>query len=240
MTSRYLCGLFLLVTACSGTTVGGGKGDEGTTKQQLKQAASEAAHSNAPAADGDVCANEGWYGDGECDTFCQDADSADCTRTPGDGVVCAEFIEAPNGFCSRLASDPCISQDPDCNFVKDPIVCPAIAQLPDGVCKDDPTNPCLYLSDPDCQGTIDPSQPSGPIVCATVVQAPDGVCTDDPEDKCDQFQDPDCAGGTPGNPGDGEGSDPVVCATYIEESDCVCKRDPADPCIFQDPDCKKQ
>jgi hypothetical protein len=33
-----------------------------------------------------------------------------------DGVVCAAFIEQPDGKCSRPDDDPCRSQDPDCTL----------------------------------------------------------------------------------------------------------------------------
>ena len=32
----------------------------------------------------------------------------------GSGVVCAAFIEQPDGKCSRAEDDPCRAQDPDC------------------------------------------------------------------------------------------------------------------------------
>ena len=36
----------------------------------------------------DVCALKGWYGDGECDTFCKNPDP-DCRPTPTDTTDCA-------------------------------------------------------------------------------------------------------------------------------------------------------
>jgi hypothetical protein len=263
MKTKYLSGLLLLVVACSGGQTTGGDGTGNATKAQLKQAAAQAHGENESSGSGDVCANEGWYGDGECDTFCQDADAKDCTPN-SDGVVCAAFLEEENGFCSRKPGDPCIGQDPDCG--SDGPICTAIAREPDGVCKEDPSDPCGVFQDPDCNsgGGGTPTDPADPIVCTDISQLPDGVCTDDPKDPCDVYQDPDCQGGSepsyPGTPAckvapepsdgvcsrkpsdpcvtaDPDCTEPVACAEYIELSDGVCGREPNDPCIFQDPDC---
>lgn len=52
-----------------------------------------------PGADGDVCEEYGWYGDGVCDDFCPQPDTADCSGTdpgtdpgtnPGGGASCVE------------------------------------------------------------------------------------------------------------------------------------------------------
>ena len=133
MHTKYLTGLMLLMVACSGGQTTGG--DSGQSEAELKKAAAEA-HGKKDAPTGDVCASNGWYGDGECDPFCQDYDSVDCTPD-SDGIACAAFIEEANGFCSRKADDPCISQDPDCgpgstdpSDPSDPIICPAIALEP--------------------------------------------------------------------------------------------------------------
>jgi hypothetical protein len=37
-------------------------------------------------------------------------------KNDGSGVVCAAFIEQPDGKCSRADDDPCRSQDPDCRL----------------------------------------------------------------------------------------------------------------------------
>lgn len=240
MKTKFLTGLVLLATvACSGGQTTGGNDPGGQSSvAELKRAAAEAQASGT--AQGDVCGSSGWYGDGECDTFCQDADSVDCEPDPG-GIHCAEFIEKPNGFCSRLAEDPCISQDPDCSpgstdpgTPDDPIICTAISQLPDGVCKPDPADPCVYYQDPDCSmGGGTPSNPGEPggsdpstPICKAVPENADGVCSREPSDPCLAL-DPDCV-------------PDVACAEYIEVSDGVCKRDATDPCIFQDPDCVKK
>ena len=269
MKTKFLTGLvFLAAVACSGGQTTRGDEPGGQSVTELKKAAAEAAANGS--AQGDVCGTKGWYGDGECDTFCQDADAVDCVPDPG-GVHCAEFIEQPNGYCSRTPSDPCISQDPDCKGTPDdPIVCTLISELPDGVCKADPTiDLCAFYQDPDCQGATDPGTPDDPIICPAIAELPDGACQADPTtNPCGYYQDPDCSmgGGVPSDPGtpickavpenaDGtcsrEPSDPclaldpdcvpdVACAEYIELSDGVCKRDPADPCIFQDPDCAQK
>ncbi|MDF3067716.1 MAG: Kazal-type serine protease inhibitor domain protein [Polyangiaceae bacterium] len=234
MKTKFLCGLLLLAVGCSGgQTTRGGDGGESAT-QELKRAAAEARASSPRPPSGDVCASEGWYGDGECDTFCRDADSKDCTPD-SDGFVCALFLEEANGLCTRRADDPCIGQDPDCAAVVEPAIeCPAIAQAPDGVCKDDPSNVCVYLSDPDCGRSAPgvPTTPTPPIYCAAIAQEADGVCKDDPSNECAIYQDPDCWGAIEPSP-----AEPVICAAYIELPDGVCKREKSDPCISQDPDC---
>src|SRR5512146_396640 len=104
MNTKYLTSLLLLVAACSGGQTTGGNGDE--TTLQLKKAAADAQANHT--AQGDACQAHGWYGDGECDRFCGNVDSVDCTPVSGGpGVVCAAFVEEPNGFCSRKAEDPC-------------------------------------------------------------------------------------------------------------------------------------
>ena len=206
MKTIYLTSLVLLMAACSGGHTA--PGDGGQTHAELKKTAAEAAASGATSSD--VCGDNDWYGDGECDTFCRDADSVDCAPDCVGGVVCAAFIEEANGYCSRTAEDPCIGQDPDCtggNVLPDePIACPAIAELPNGVCNRDSDDPCRS-QDPDC-----PVQGGG------------------------SGSNPGMGGGgsVPGDPGMGGG---VACAEYIEVPDGVCARDPNDPCIFQDPDC---
>jgi hypothetical protein len=245
MKTKYLIGLVLLVTACSGgQTTSGDKG--GQSQAQLKKAAAEA-HSKGSDGGADVCVTHGWYGDGECDTFCQDADSGDCGVN---GTVCAAFIEEPNGLCSRKPNDPCIGQDPDCGVTthphdpgddpttpphptpgdptKPPVACPTVISEPDGVCEPfDATNPCAYYEDGDCVangGGGDETPPDqGPPSCKAVPEPSDGVCNREPTDPC-IAADPDCVV-------------PVACAAYIEQSDGECKREPSDPCIFQDPDC---
>jgi hypothetical protein len=251
MKTMYLTSLLLLVVACSGgQTTGGATGGE--SKVQLKKAAADAKASGS--AQGDACAEHGWYGDGECDSFCQDVDSVDCTPATGGEVVCTLILESSDGVCGRKREDPCIGQDPDCANVdpgpSDPIVppmpvppgliCPAIALKANGVCDADfQKDPCLFYADPDCAG-VDPlpneppdgaggtggSVPSDPGMpsCKIAPEPSDGVCSRAPNDPC-VAADPDC-------PTDS------VCAAYIEQSDGECKREPTDPCIFQDPDCR--
>jgi len=237
MKTKYLTGLVWLMVACSGgQTTTGDNGGQSTA--QLKKAAADA-HANG-SAQGDVCGEHGWYGDGECDTFCQDADTRDCAV--GGPTACALILENSNGSCDRKPDDPCISQDPDCvpNAVhptpgeptgpSEPSLCPAILLLPDGVCMFDPKDPCAY-EDPDC---------SIPTVCPGFLLLPDGVCMFDPKDPC-AYEDPDCSvpngGAGGGSAGGGTPPEPPVCAQYIEQADGICKRDAKDPCIFQDPDC---
>jgi hypothetical protein len=231
MKTKYLACLALFAFGCSGGQVtGGDDGDE--TQAELKRSAAQAMAQGT--ASGDVCVEHGWYGDGECDTFCADFDNQDCTpTTSGPPVACAAFIELSDGKCGRSADDPCKGQDPDCTATgqpdpTEPIACLAIAQVADGVCKPDPNDPCVALQDPDCN-SIPPSAPVDPIACTAIAQVADGVCKTDPADPCLAFQDPDCKG---------DGGTGVICAQYVELADGVCKREPSDPCQFQDPDCQ--
>jgi len=44
-----------------------------------------------------------------------------CTAIVCDPVFCAEFVEEPDGVCSRFPLDPCIGQDPDCGDAPAPM-----------------------------------------------------------------------------------------------------------------------
>src|SRR5882724_5061018 len=126
MKMKYLGALGLMLAACGGQAAS----DGGTTKPDqsaLKKAAAEAVgNGTAPS---DLCAANGWYGDNVCDTFCQDKDT-DCAPKGVTATFCAEFIEAPNGVCSRKADDPCIFQDPDCGQATPPHPTPGPIQGP--------------------------------------------------------------------------------------------------------------
>ncbi len=231
--------LLLAVVGCSGAT----NDSTGQTELEQKEAAANAAASGDSA--GDACAEHGWYGDGVCDSFCDDRDT-DCAVV-GEPVVCAEFMESGDGVCGRQPSDPCIFQDPDCDLSSpgDPgdgggVVCALIAESPDGVCNRADDDPCAF-QDPDCGQGTDPGGGTGgstggtggydcdvsKVSCEIAIACPDGevptangLCYGPcvPKDQCRE-------------------PDPVVCATYIEESDGVCSRAPDDPCRGQDPDC---
>jgi hypothetical protein len=43
-----------------------------------------------------------------------------CTLALCEPVVCAAFVEAPDGVCSRFPLDPCKTQDPDCVTPNEP------------------------------------------------------------------------------------------------------------------------
>ena len=89
MKSRYLAALLLLVAGCSGSTTEGPTAS-GSELERKRIAAEEAADDS-----GDVCAQNEWYGDGQCDSFCPGADT-DCVPS-SDPVVCADFEETPDG-----------------------------------------------------------------------------------------------------------------------------------------------
>src|SRR4051812_3693345 len=202
MNTKYLTSLVLLVVACSGGQTAGGEG--GDSQAQLKKAAADAKANGS--SHGDACQEHSWYGDGECDRFCQDVDSLDCTASVG-GVHCAEFVETANGFCSRIAEDPCIGQDPDCAAVDpsppkpgDPLICPAIALEADGVCSANDANPCLFYEDPDCSAgePTPPSPPGDPLLCPAIAYEADGVCSPyDAKNPCLFYGDPDCTAVAP-------------------------------------------
>jgi hypothetical protein len=190
--------LMILAAACSSDVR-----DEQPNKATVSQAIGQGEDL------GDVCAEHGWYGDGECDSFCSSHDEADCSGTT---VACAEFIESPDGVCSRPADDPCLFQDPDCS--DEPVACPAIAMEPNGVCELPDSDPCQFI-DPDCAGDDD-------IACPALYSPPDGVCSLPDSDPC-QFIDADCpqpgdddpstppddgGGSVPGSPGSSDGSEP--------------------------------
>jgi hypothetical protein len=73
---------------------------------------------------------------------------------PGSGVVCAQYVMAPDGVCSLPADDPCLFHDPDCkgdgSTPGGGIACAEFIMNPDGVCSLPPDDPCLF-QDPDCK-----------------------------------------------------------------------------------------
>lgn len=156
----------------------------------------------------DVCADNAWYGDGECDHWCPMADN-DCDEN----VVCAAYIEESDGLCRRAAQDPCRGQDPDCDVS---CVEPNFPG-PDGVCAFDRTDPCVAQRDPDCNDGV---------TCARYIEMSDNVCSRPESDKC-RFQDPDC-----------NDIGPIECPAIAQFPDGVCSPDPNDPCVaLSDPDC---
>ncbi len=215
----------LFVTGCYGTTA---PTDESASEASLKETAA-----NKVAA-GDVtedpCAENNWYGDSVCDTFCFDTDS-DC-QGKGEPVVCAEFIELEDGACSRPETDPCRFQDPDCSVNAPPepddtVVCALYLELEDGVCSRPEDDACRF-QDPDCVdqgGTYDCD--TSKIICQTfapVDPCPEGLVRSVVDGCYGECVEPaECA--------------PVACLAYIEESDGVCSREANDPCKGQDPDC---
>jgi kielin/chordin-like protein len=55
-----------------------------------------------------------------CNTCGCDDGSVSCTEIACDPVFCAEFVEEPDGVCSRFPLDPCIAQDPECVSAPEP------------------------------------------------------------------------------------------------------------------------
>src|SRR5688572_24819885 len=133
MKSTIFAALFVLVAGCSGATTN----DDDTTEGELERKRIAAEQAAAGTSSGDACAQNGWYGDEVCDSFCVETDTDCVMPDPGGGggsdpVVCAAFLETENGVCSRPDDDPCRMQDPDCNdepIGDDPVVCAAIAEV---------------------------------------------------------------------------------------------------------------
>jgi hypothetical protein len=228
MRHRNWIALSVALFGCSGATTEGPV----TTSELKSKAAADLA---AGTAQGDPCADNRWYGDAECDSFCPNADT-DCVPA-GDPVVCAEFMEVSNGVCSRPADDPCLFQDPDCDSAPPGgaggssgggVVCAMISEVSDGVCGRPADDPCIF-QDPDCTtdpppGTYDcdlskiTCQTFAPVICpdgqvSSVIDSCYGPCVDPSE----------CA--------------PVACTAISEVPDGVCSRPDSDPCRGQDPDC---
>ncbi len=118
---------------------------------------------------------------------CNDG-SVICTLALCEPVLCAAFIEEPDGVCSRFPLDPCRSQDPDCD--EGGSTCEVAGQtFPDGsaVPSGDSCNSCgcndgsVACTEVACE----------PVACALFVEESDGVCSRFPLDPCIS-QDPDC------------------------------------------------
>ncbi len=227
-TMKYLGALGLLLAACGGQANTGSSGS-GVDQAPLKKAAAEAVANGS--ATSDACAANGWYGDKVCDSFCQDKDS-DCVSHEDTATVCAEFIEASDGTCSRPSDDPCLFQDPDCEQVVHPTpgkpptsgpgtVCAEYIEEPDGKCSRPATDPCIG-QDPDCTN----GSGGGGVACPAIVEQPDGKCSLPDTDPC-QSIDPDCVHSHP----------ITVCPTIVEAPDGVCSLAADDPCPSVDPDC---
>jgi hypothetical protein len=237
MKSTTFAALFLLVAGCSGSTTDGA--NTNGSELERKRIAAEQAASGTSA--GDACAENEWYGDGVCDSFCAEADTDCVPGNPGgdDPIVCALFVEESDGACRRPGDDPCRFQDPDCEAddpvepdPDEPVACAAISEVADGVCSRPEDDPCR-TQDPDCIEPTDP--PAGGYDCDL-----SNVACEIVEPTCGEGEVPTANGFCYGPcvPKD-QCADPggVVCAAYIEESDGVCSRAEGDPCRSQDPDC---
>ncbi len=187
---RRLIGLLVVTFGCSGAATSSPTGDSAA---KLRAAQDHA----RGTSNGDVCSTQGWYGDGECDTFCTNTDT-DCVPHAGGGsgepIVCAAFSEVSDGVCKRPATDACRSQDPDCDAPEG--VCALISEVPNGSCTR-PSNDACRFQDPDCNtqpGVIDCDtaqlrcQTFAAVICPdgqvpTVVNGCYGPCVD--KSQCD-------------------------------------------------------
>jgi hypothetical protein len=74
-------------------------------------------------------------------------DKAECAP-----IVCPAISEVSDGVCSRPATDPCQSIDPDCSTGSSDggtAVCAMYIESSDGVCSRAADDPCIF-QDPDC------------------------------------------------------------------------------------------
>ena len=124
-----------------------------------------------------------------CNTCSCSDGSVNCTLALCEPSICATFIEAPDGVCSRFPLDPCRGQDPDCTL-SDGSCEVAGETFPDGsaVPSGDSCNSCSCSEG----GVLCTLALCEPVVCALFVEAPDGECSRFPLDPC-RLQDPDCA-----------------------------------------------
>jgi hypothetical protein len=237
MMNRTFAALLVLVAGCSGATTDG----QDTSSNELERKRIAAEQNSAGTSTGDACAENQWYGDGVCDSFCDKADTDCIPDDPNNGgdsdpVVCALFLEGSDGVCTRPGDDPCRFQDPDCESGEpvpdpdEPVACAAIIELSNGVCTRPENDPCRS-QDPDC---IPGDPPNGGYQCTSEV-----ICDSLPP-TCADGEVPSIQGGCWGVcvPKD-ECADPppVACDSYLEASDGVCSREEGDECRFQDPDC---
>jgi hypothetical protein len=151
-------------------------------------------------ADCDICEELGWYGDGECDDFCDQTDTADC------GGVSARYM-APmpenctdgydNDFDGRFDCD-----DTDCSA--DPACTPSaryMAPLAE-VCDDGTDNDGdgdIDCEDSDCFGDchcrVTPRYMAPQEICDDGIDNDADCAVDCDDDSC--ADDPACTGGTP-------------------------------------------
>lgn len=147
-----------------------------------------------------------------CNTCSCDDGSVSCTEALCEPTLCALFIEAPDGVCSRFPLDPCIAQDPDCTSGGTCEVAgetiPNGAEVPSG----DSCNTC------ECNdgAVICTLALCGPVICAQFIEQSDGDCSRLPLDPC-KFQDPDCADAAEPNPPP-PFSDPVITRDPLQPS----------------------
>jgi hypothetical protein len=147
---RALLVLPLMMLGCDGSD-----GAPDLTKE-----AASAAAADASADDGtDVCADQDWYGDGACDTFCLLPDP-DCFCGGFGDLGCEAGLE-----CVDDPTDDCDpeTQNYDCAGTCQPPPSPPAPQFcggfgdigcPDGLeCVDDPSDDCdLTTGNADCGG----------------------------------------------------------------------------------------
>jgi hypothetical protein len=152
---------------------------------------------------GDICADNGWYGDGTCDTTCPQPDP-DCeggTNGGGNGGDTGDLCQDLGWYGDGICDDFCPNPDPDCtggggggggsnNNGGTSDFCEEYGWYGDGFCDSDCPQP-----DPDCGGG------SGTDECETNGWYGDGIC----DSFCPQ-PDPDCGGGggTGTEPGENE------------------------------------
>lgn len=103
---RFLSAIIIAVPALSlvacGSTIGGGPGT-GHTKDEAR------AMGGVDAQGNDICAAEGWYGDGVCDDFCPMGDQNDCSVTnqcPSHTDPAVHYVGDPQTCLAALFACP--------------------------------------------------------------------------------------------------------------------------------------
>ncbi len=213
--------LIFVLAALGGACGDSGNNDTAADQSKLKRDARARLSSGSVASSSDPCANNSWYEDGECDAWCPEGDSSDCTD--GDGpIVCALFFTEADGKCDR--DDPCGPvQDADCQTSgggsdgSEPVVCTAIHFETNGKCE----------AAKGCERS-DPDDCAGDLACPEIWSPADGVC--DRTDPCGTATDEDCAGQSePGDPGTG-----IACIEIAYATNGQCEAAPG--CEYTDPE----
>lgn len=124
---------------------------------------------------GDICEVMGWYGDGECDSFCSKPDVDDCFFPCDDDSLPVNFCAPPQPCDEGLVS----ARKNGCKVCVDPITC-EVPPLPRS-CDDDST-PVNFCAPPEpCTDGLVIARNQGCLVCVdpNTCEPPPINCDDD-------------------------------------------------------------